>query len=85
MNDSQHRPIRSFVMRAGRMTSGQERALEELWPRFGVDYSPSPLSLDDLFGRRAPRTLEIGFGNGERIPNVTSSASKFIARAWAIC
>lgn len=62
-----HRPIRSFVMRAGRMTSGQARALEELWPRYGVDFSPVPLSLDQLFGRSAPRTLEIGFGNGDHL------------------
>jgi tRNA (guanine-N7-)-methyltransferase len=62
-----HRPIRSFVLRAGRMTSGQARALEELWPRYGVEYSPAALSLDALFGRRAPRTLEIGFGNGEHL------------------
>jgi tRNA (guanine-N7-)-methyltransferase len=69
MNDpgDTHRPIRSFVMRAGRMTSGQARALEELWPRYGVEYSPDALSLDALFGRRAPRTLEIGFGNGEHL------------------
>ncbi len=73
MNDSQRRPIRSFVMRVGRMTSGQERALEDLWPRFGVDYSPSPLSLDDLFGRRAPRTLEIGFGNGEHLAQLAAA------------
>jgi tRNA (guanine-N7-)-methyltransferase len=54
-------------MRAGRMTPGQERAVTELWPRYGVDFSPAPLSLDTLFGRRAPRTLEIGFGNGEHL------------------
>jgi tRNA (guanine-N7-)-methyltransferase len=61
------RPIRSFVMRAGRMTSGQERALDELWPRYGIEFSPVPLSLDEVFGRHAPRTLEIGFGNGEHL------------------
>jgi len=66
MNEN-HRPIRSFVMRAGRMTSGQARAFQELWPRYGVDYSPVPLSLDQLFGRSAPRTLEIGFGNGDHL------------------
>jgi tRNA (guanine-N7-)-methyltransferase len=54
-------------MRTGRMTSGQARALEVLWPRYGVEYSPQPLSLDALFGRSAPRTLEIGFGNGEHL------------------
>ena len=67
MSEPAHRPIRSFVMRTGRMTPGQSRALEELWPRFGIDYSPAPLALDTVFGRRAPRTLEIGFGNGEHL------------------
>ncbi|HEU4591680.1 MAG TPA: tRNA (guanosine(46)-N7)-methyltransferase TrmB [Steroidobacteraceae bacterium] len=67
MNEPDHRPIRSFVMRAGRTTPGQQRALTELWPRYGVEYSAAPLSLDALFGRRAPRTLEIGFGNGEHL------------------
>ena len=67
MNEAPHRPIRSFVMRAGRMTSGQSRALEELWPRYGVAHVQQALSLDVLFGRRAPRTLEIGFGNGEHL------------------
>jgi len=62
-----HRPIRSFVVRAGRMTVGQSRALDDLWPRYGVEYSPEPLDLDRLFGRSAPRTLEIGFGNGEHL------------------
>jgi tRNA (guanine-N7-)-methyltransferase len=67
MNEPSHRPIRSFVMRTGRMTSGQARALEELWPRYGVEFSPAALDLNALFGRRAPRTLEIGFGNGEHL------------------
>jgi len=67
MNELRTRPIRSFVMRTGRMTVGQTRALEELWPRYGVEFSPQPLSLDALFGRVAPRTLEIGFGNGEHL------------------
>jgi tRNA (guanine-N7-)-methyltransferase len=67
MNEPSHRPIRSFVMRTGRMTSGQARALEDLWPLYGVEYSPAPLPLDQVFGRHAPRTLEIGFGNGEHL------------------
>jgi tRNA (guanine-N7-)-methyltransferase len=61
------RPIRSFVLRAGRVTAAQERALAELWPSFGVDFDGAPLDLDALFGRRAPRCLEIGFGAGEVI------------------
>ena len=63
-DSKQRRPIRSFVKRAGRLTESQRRALEELWPEWGIEYSPSPLDLDALFGRRAPRVLEIGFGNG---------------------
>jgi tRNA (guanine-N7-)-methyltransferase len=62
-----HRPIRSFVVRAGRMTAGQSRALDDLWPRYGVEYTAQPLDLDQLFTRHAPRTLEIGFGNGEHM------------------
>lgn len=59
--------VRSFVLRAGRITAGQERALTELWPRFGVEYSAEALDLDALFGRRAPRVVEVGFGNGENL------------------
>jgi tRNA (guanine-N7-)-methyltransferase len=55
------------VRRAGRITTAQERAIEEFWPRFGVDFSPALLKLDDLFGRSAGRVLEIGFGNGESL------------------
>jgi len=73
MNETSHRPIRSFVMRAGRMTVGQARALEELWPRYGVEYSPAPVALEQLFGRQAPRTLEIGFGNGEHLASLAAS------------
>jgi tRNA (guanine-N7-)-methyltransferase len=61
------RPIRSFVRRAGRLTASQQRALDELWPAFGVTYSPDELDLDQLFGRHASRVLEIGFGNGESL------------------
>jgi tRNA (guanine-N7-)-methyltransferase len=60
-------------MRAGRMTSGQTRALEDLWPQYGVEYSPAPLSLDAVFGRRAPRTMEIGFGNGEHLASLAAA------------
>ncbi len=61
------RAVRSFVKRGGRITTGQERALAELWPRFGLEPSGEPLDLDAAFGRRAPRTLEIGFGDGEAL------------------
>lgn len=74
MNDPQapgaagpRRRVRSFVRRAGRITGAQARALVELWPRFGVDFAFERLDVDALFGRHAPRVLEIGFGNGEAL------------------
>jgi tRNA (guanine-N7-)-methyltransferase len=60
------RRIRSFVLRAGRMTAAQQRALETLWPVYGLEPA-APLDLDVVFGRRAPRCVEIGFGTGEVI------------------
>lgn len=61
------RPVRSYVIRGGRLTSGQARALEALWPRFGIETRPGegPIDFDSLFGRKAPVIVEIGFGNGE--------------------
>lgn len=66
--DTHHRRvIRSFVLREGRITPAQQRAFAEHWVRFGIDYTGAPRDLDTLFGRRAPRVLEIGFGNGEAL------------------
>jgi len=61
--DAQRRRIRSFVRREGRLTSGQQKALDELWPRFGLSVA-GRLDPVQVFGRQAPLTLEIGFGNG---------------------
>jgi tRNA (guanine-N7-)-methyltransferase len=61
------RGVKSFVARAGRMTTAQERAWRELWPRFRVDDGGDALDFRAIFGREAPRTLEIGFGNGEAL------------------
>ncbi len=63
-NPARRRSIRSFVRRAGRLTPSQERALEELWPVFGVAFGDELLRFDELFGRVAPVVMEIGFGNG---------------------
>lgn len=60
-----HRTVRSYVMRAGRTTEGQNRALLELGPRFLLPYAPAPLDFKATFGRTAPVVLEIGFGMGE--------------------
>ena len=62
-----HRRVRSFVLRQGRFTAAQQRAFDELWPRFGLDYAGEPRDFDTAFGRTAPRVLEIGFGNGEAL------------------
>jgi tRNA (guanine-N7-)-methyltransferase len=61
------RAVRSYVIRTGRITPAQQRALGEHWPRYGVDFGPRLLDLSQLFGRTAARTLEIGFGNGEHL------------------
>lgn len=66
------RPIRSFVRREGRMTSAQRRALEEFWPRYGLELKNNPLDLTGIFGRRAPVVLEIGFGNGEALATMAA-------------
>ena len=65
--DIRKRTIRSFVRRAGRMTASQQRALDELWPVFGIEFDESPLDVEAVFGRRADVVLEIGFGNGETL------------------
>jgi tRNA (guanine-N7-)-methyltransferase len=59
------RPVRSYVLRQGRMSPAQERALDELLPRFGIPFAPRPLDFAALFGRHEPVVLEVGFGMGE--------------------
>ncbi len=65
--------IRSFVLRAGRVGPGQARALAELGPQFVVPYQPKPLDLDSLYGRVAPKILEIGFGMGEGLADIAGA------------
>ena len=61
----ERRPIRSFVLRQGRISNAQRRAHADFLPVYGVPFSPAALDLDRVFGRAAPRILEIGFGMGE--------------------
>ncbi len=61
------RQVRSFVLRQGRLTDGKQRALDEQWPRYGLDYAGTPRDFDAAFGRTAPLVVEIGFGNGEQL------------------
>jgi tRNA (guanine-N7-)-methyltransferase len=68
------RTIRSFVMRAGRTTLGQERALEELWPVFGLEIKNGLIDFNQIFAREAPTVLEIGFGMGESLISMAKAA-----------
>ena len=62
--------IKSFVRRAGRTTTGQAKAFEDLGPRFVLPYAPTPLDAAAAFGRSAPLVLEIGFGMGEATAHI---------------
>ena len=62
--------IKSYVRRAGRTTSGQAKALEDLGPRYVLDYAAAPLDTTAAFGRTAPLVLEIGFGMGEATAHI---------------
>ena len=68
------RTIRSFVRRAGRLTPSQRRALREFWPDYGIAYAEGYLDFSAVFGRDAPRVLEIGFGNGESLVQQAASS-----------
>ncbi len=68
-----HRPIRSFVRREGRLTKGQQRALTDLWEKFGINNEPSLLDLKKIFGRNEPKVLEIGFGNGASLVQMAAT------------
>jgi tRNA (guanine-N7-)-methyltransferase len=61
------RKITSFVLREGRLTKGQQQALDNLWPEMGIEYQHHPYSLSSLFGRTAPVVIEIGFGMGKSL------------------
>ena len=60
-----HPPIRSYVLRQGRFSPGQQRAYEELLPTFGIAYTTTPLDLRATYGRAAPIVVEVGSGMGE--------------------
>jgi tRNA (guanine-N7-)-methyltransferase len=67
MSEKFTRTIRSFVKREGRLTHGQQQAIEKLWPMYGVDYTEQAVNLNELFEREAETVLEIGFGNGDSL------------------
>ncbi len=61
------RKLRSFVRRDGRLTTAQERARVALWPHVGLKLQDGQANFDTIFGREAPRFLEIGFGSGQSL------------------
>ncbi len=67
------RQIKTFVLRQGRLTIGQELALKQQWPKFGIEYAQQALDFTQLFGRRAAVTLEIGFGNGRSLSSMAEA------------
>ena len=72
--DLKNRRIRSFVLRQGRLTKGQERALQTAWPIFGIDYTPQLLDLNTEFKRQSSKKiLEIGFGMGETTAKIAQT------------
>ncbi len=76
MNDTtdfRGRHIRSFVLRQGRVSTAQQRAIDTLLPRYGILYAAQPLDLDRAFGRAAPKILEIGFGMGDSTATIAQA------------
>lgn len=67
------RTIRSFVKREGRLTPAQQRAIDQLWPKYAIDATDASIDLDALFGRQAPKVIEIGFGNGASLAEMAKN------------
>jgi len=67
------RTVRSFVLRAGRMTEGQQRGLEEAWPDYGLSLDDGMISPEQVFSSDAPVILEIGFGMGDSLLSMAKS------------
>ena len=67
------RKVRSFVLREGRLTAGQQKALDALWPRFGLERAAGVLDVQQVFGRDAPRVLEIGYGMGHSLVQMAAA------------
>lgn len=73
MNHPNQTHIRSYVLRQGRVSNAQRRACDQLLPRYGIPYAPRILDLDAVFGRAAPKILEIGFGMGETTAHIAAT------------
>ncbi len=64
---SPRREVKSYVVRGGRLTPSQARAMEVLWPRYGIAVDSEVVNGEGLFGRSAPLVFEIGFGMGDSL------------------
>ncbi len=73
MTGEYKRTIRSFVLRQGRISDAQQRAYDELLPRYSIDYQPEILDLSQIFQRQAPKILEIGFGMGTATAQIAAA------------
>ncbi len=73
VNEHEHRPIRSFVLRQGRLSTGQSRAVENIGPRLVIPYSAAMLDYEKVFGRVAPTIVEIGFGMGHTTADIAAA------------
>lgn len=72
--ESKKRPIRSFVLRTGRMTPGQQRGFEQNWSRWGREHSQGTFCFEEAFNRKGPGVLEIGFGMGQSLVEMAEQA-----------
>lgn len=68
------RKVRSFVLREGRLTAGQQNAIDTLWPVYGLERDQGPLDANTVFGRDVPRVLEIGYGMGASLAEMAEAA-----------
>lgn len=71
--DIRDRPIKSYVLRQGRMTAAQRRYYDDGMPRWSIPYQPEVIDLQQVFGRMAPTILEIGFGMGETTAQIAAA------------
>ncbi len=73
MDNQKRREIRSYSLRQGRMTQGQQLAINQFWARYGIDNDDTALSLETVFGRSAFTVVEIGFGSGESLTTMAAA------------
>ena len=70
---AEHGHIKSFVRRAGRMSAAQQNYYTEMMPKIGIPYTPQPIELVTVYGRNAPKILEIGTGMGETTAKIADA------------